>query len=381
MTTLLCQDLVLSGRIIFADNTSQSTSAEDVALKCANIERNNSTATTTILSDSLIINRDLSIGNIINGNNVRTHGVTLLNDLDENGNPTLQTVSFTGAIRDRIQGLYTLMNAIYPNMIEPGEQRLRLANEFSVFECTPSLLNIYQTDQSQSVSLSANNFVMSDNFIHVVEINNEFIKISNTDGSNTMTANELSIISTNLATSHLGSDYLSFVFDNGNSADYGADSVCYQNSTGRINYGVDTIETTCSLSVKFPASSGCIFQNTGGSASHPLTLNGGYIPNYATNFTIDGHDVNLHLPEYYLLDASSYPDGGWYCWIYNPTGHTPTLRVDGDNYLIGYPFGPLIGEAPGAIKPFGCTKIQLVRAPITGTAYDGQLVFMIFTQM
>ena len=128
MSNLTCEDIHVNGRIIFGDNTSQETSANPLFSKCAQIERNPSTSSTSILNDSLVVNNSLSVGNQLTSNFMNTNGLAFLQDLDPNGIPFVQNGAFSSILKQKIIDAKNGIDSVIPDIIDPPNKKIKLDN-------------------------------------------------------------------------------------------------------------------------------------------------------------------------------------------------------------------------------------------------------------
>lgn len=125
-------ELIVTGRIIFPDNTSQDTSSSKILSRCSNIVRDENLKTTSILNDDFVINKSCQIGNEMRVPLVKSKAIALMDDLDDEGNPQIQTQSFTTAIKSKIETLKNAVDELIPAIIDPPNKRARLSiGEFS----------------------------------------------------------------------------------------------------------------------------------------------------------------------------------------------------------------------------------------------------------
>jgi hypothetical protein len=133
MSNLTCEDLLVNGRIIFSDNSTQTTSANPLFSKCAQIERNSVINSTSILNDNLIVNNSLHVGNQLTSNFINTNGIAFPSDLDENGVPFVQNAAFTSDLKRKLEDLDenaggTDLSSIVPDIIEPSNKKVKVKN-------------------------------------------------------------------------------------------------------------------------------------------------------------------------------------------------------------------------------------------------------------
>ena len=150
MSVITCDELIVSNRIIFSDNTTQDTSASAISLKCANIERNVTGQTTSILSDSLVVNNNCSVGVELVTNTLKSNVISFLSDLDENGDPREQSKSFTSGLRDNIIEAAQKLNSIIPDIIDPPSKKMKLQDNGYNIEVDPGF--IFMNDPTKSCS-------------------------------------------------------------------------------------------------------------------------------------------------------------------------------------------------------------------------------------
>lgn len=120
-------ELIVTGRIIFPDNTSQDTSSSKILSRCSNIVRDENLKTTSILNDDFVINKSCQIGNEMRVPLVKSKAIALMDDLDDEGNPQIQTQSFTTAIKSKIETLKNAVDELIPDVIDPPNKRARLS--------------------------------------------------------------------------------------------------------------------------------------------------------------------------------------------------------------------------------------------------------------
>lgn len=143
MSNLTCEDLLVNGRIIFSDNSTQTTSANPLFSKCAQIERNPSTSSTSILNDSLVVNNSLSVGNQLTSNFINTNGIAFPSDLDQNGVPFVQNAAFNSDLKRKLEEID--LSSIIPVIIEPLNKKVKVKN-----------LEVQDTTNTNNCSLTIN---------------------------------------------------------------------------------------------------------------------------------------------------------------------------------------------------------------------------------
>jgi uncharacterized membrane protein YczE len=104
-------DLIVSGRIIFKDNTTQDTSSTPLFLKCSQLERNSTTGVTSFGNDSLNVNQSITVGNQLTSNFINSKGLAFIEDLDLNGLPAVQNAAFSSSLKTKLNDISAIVDA------------------------------------------------------------------------------------------------------------------------------------------------------------------------------------------------------------------------------------------------------------------------------
>jgi len=202
MSTQTFNDVIITGRIIFNDNTTQDTSATAVINKCAKLERNADLNSLSLLQDKLIVNNSIETNNLIT-DNLRNNSITFLNDLDNNGFPKIQNRCFDGEIINKINNNKTILDSLIPDIIDPPNKKIKLeildnvngnykidfypdvisltTNSGGSFEnnITADHVHLQNIDKNKSITYSGDNIIINGGPDHSVSLNSENLTINN----------------------------------------------------------------------------------------------------------------------------------------------------------------------------------------------------------
>lgn len=119
-------NITISGKIYFSDGTIFDGTKVTSLANIAAFERNSILETTSILQDDLIVNKKIVTAESISAPSVLSNAISFTNDLDPSGVPIVQSIGFTGQLRDKINQFQETFNDIIPDIIEPPTKKAKL---------------------------------------------------------------------------------------------------------------------------------------------------------------------------------------------------------------------------------------------------------------
>jgi hypothetical protein len=177
-------NLTVHGHIVFSDQSVQETSLSNVAAKVQSLSRNPISNTLSITNDDLILNKSLQVSETLNAPFVKLQNLTFMSDIDESGEPTNQSRSFSDILFQRIQTSKQKIDEMIPDIIDPPNKRIRLSGEGNLVQATKEGVTATNEDTGQFVSISPEQVRVFAPGIYIQANNNMISSVDETTGLN-----------------------------------------------------------------------------------------------------------------------------------------------------------------------------------------------------
>lgn len=152
MSNLTVNNLTVLGQIQYADQTVQTTSNADILKNVTGITRDALNQTTRINSDNVILEQNVTLTQTLDVPIVKTNALQFLTDLDEQGNPVVQTKGFSEFIRNQVLETKDKIDDLIPAIIEPPLKKAKLSTaEFITPNYATSINDVSIVQESLSV--------------------------------------------------------------------------------------------------------------------------------------------------------------------------------------------------------------------------------------
>lgn len=119
-------DVTVLGKIIFSDgkffNSSSFISLDNVVA----FERNSMLGYTSLLQDHFVVNQSITTNTFLSTPLVTTTSIEFLSDVNESGEPNIQTRAFTDIVNAIIQDNSTKINAVVPSIIDTSLKKAKI---------------------------------------------------------------------------------------------------------------------------------------------------------------------------------------------------------------------------------------------------------------
>lgn len=195
-------NLTVHGHIVFSDQSVQETSLSNVAAKVQSLSRNPISNTLSITNDDLILNKSLQVSETLNAPLVKLQSLTFMGDIDEFGEPTDQTRSFSNIIYQRIQTSKEQLDEIIPEIIDPPNKRLKLSGDGYLLQATNEGLTSTDETSGTSISLAPDQLTVSGNNISILASANGVTSINQTTGLSAQFQSDMILVNGNPAFSY-----------------------------------------------------------------------------------------------------------------------------------------------------------------------------------
>lgn len=358
-------NITISGKIYFSDGTIFDGTKVTSLANIAAFERNSILETTSILQDDLIVNKKIVTAESISAPSVLSNAISFTNDLDPSGIPIVQSIGFTGQLRDKINQFQETFNDIIPEIIDPPNKRIKLSNLENGIDtqllCRPDVLSI------SSELIGGNTTSLT--------INYDSLKLNSNEGDSSMLQKNDLIISDGMGSQLHGQSNMISLSNNVSSAQITSEEILIQDSSNLNNLTIDTnsiqmssedISTTykineinSSTDFKIDTNLNILRFQTGFSNKIFYLNQDDLVFPYMGHVVSESDSIGLLTWSMYM---GSENNEGWFFWVSNIKGNNLYIATDVD--WASHPNG--INSPPIIIKKWSTVKITLINTPSYG---------------